>query len=476
MRYEFLDTPCMNKAYVCTHSQFSKEFKSLYPEIDYSIPKEVLQIFGNPSKASENCLVVLMNPVMKIQDAAWLCHMDLKVVLELQSNLSKMIFDANQKSFDFVADYISGKNTVTKGVMTLNKDKFLFNDMNKKLILTAEWKDVEPYATALYLKEEIEWKGTGEKPDSQRCIKFFRKSELDNMNPDYFCAYYQRNDITRKFLLQLPQGRFAAELYANKINIRIQDITVKNNLLELAKMNKSSLEVDAKLLFPLKIQVRKFYFLKRHDLVNQVKLGQLKKSELKLKLEENKTWAIEKVCGGIELCKKALRFCVDKEMLPLKGVREKFAWDPQNPYHRLMPKTNIKIDLPKEGSLGQAIMSAVAKMKGAGDYFAEKASSKEKGGVNDIKNLLGEKIPESAAGEIPNVTSIRKAFNTVLSLREKKEYKSFLDSASSCKSNIRNSSNDIRRKISFLQFAGDNDVFFEYLGFIRDFQLTKKKS
>jgi hypothetical protein len=474
MRYEFLDTPCMNKAYVCTHSQFAKEFKSLFPEIDYSIPKEVLQIFGDPSKASENCLLVLMNPVMKVQDAAWICHMELKVVLELQSNLSKLIFDANQKSYDFVADYISGKSTVIKGVMTLNKDKFLFNDMHKKLILSAEWKDVEPYASALYLKEEIEWKGQGDKPDSQRCIKFFRKSELNNSNPDYFCAYYQRNDITRKFLLQLAQGRFAAELYANKINIRIQEVTVKTNLLELAKMKKTSLEVDSKLLFPLKIQVRKFYFLKRHDLVNQVKLGQLKKSDLKQKLQENKIWAIEKVCGGIELCKNALKFCVDKEMLPLRGIREKFAWDPQNPYHRLMPKSNIKIDMPKEGSIGQAILSAVAKMKGAGNYFAEKAGLVSKG--KDIKSILIEKIPESAPGEIPNVTSLKKAFNTVVALREKKEYKTFLDSVSSCKSSIRNSSNDIRRKISFLQFAGDNDVFFEYLGFIRDFQLTKKKN
>ncbi len=455
MRYEFLDTPCMNRSFVCTHSQFVKEYKALYPEIDFAVPKEVLQIFGDPSKASEGCLVLLLGPVMSLSEASWICHLDMKTLLLLQEKLSRMIFDANQKSYDFVADYISGKTTVIKGVMTLDKDKFIFNDMNKKMVLSADWKDVEPYATALYLKEELDWRGSGEKPDSQRCIKFFRKSELKNQNPDYFCAYYQRNDITRKFLLQMPQGRFAAEMYANKVNTRLQEVTVKASLLELAKMKQNTLEIDAKLLFSLKVQVRKFYFLQRHYLVNQVKLGDLKKGDLKQKLEEKKKWAIDKVCGGIALCKNALGFCVDKVLLPLKGIREKFAWDPQNPYHRLMPKVNIKMDLLKEGSIGKAILSAVAKMKGTKNYFAEK-------------------IPESAAGEIPNSTAIKKAFNTVLSLREKKEYKSFFDISSSCKSSARNSSNDIRRKVSFLQYAGDNDIFFEYLGFIRDFQLTKK--
>lgn len=220
-------------------------------------------------------------------------------------------------------------------------------------------------------------------------------------------------------------------------------------------MNQKSIDIDAKILFPLKVEVRRLYFLHRHIIVMRVQIGVLKKTDIPVKLEGVKEKSLTKVCGGTDLCKNALKFCIDKDYLPLKGIRERFAMDPQNPYNRLMPKMNIKINSPKEGGLGKAIMSAVAKMKGTQNYFAEK-------------------IPESASGQVPNYTALRKAWNTLFSLRETKEYKSSSELSKACKQSDRNASNNIRRKISFLWFAGDNDVFFEYLGFIRDFQLTKK--
>jgi hypothetical protein len=203
------------------------------------------------------------------------------------------------------------------------------------------------------------------------------------------------------------------------------------------------------------MEVRRFYFEKRHLAVISVKLGELKKTDLAVKLQEVKDQAIDKICGGVDLCKRAIGFCVAKEILPLKGIREKFAMDARNPFHGLMPKFNIKIDPPKTGSTGQAILSAIAKVKGAHNFFAEQ-------------------IPESPGGSTPNATSIKIAFNTIVSLRERKTYKSISQIISNCKSNEKNSSNYIRRKISFLMYAGDNDVFFEYLGHIRDFQLIKK--
>jgi hypothetical protein len=455
MRYEFLDLPCLGHTHVCTHAQFVKEFKPIFPEIKYEIPKEVSQQFGDASLASEQCILIIIDPINNVKEAAWLCHPDLKTVLDLQVAISKAIFDANKKEYDFVTEYVQEKKSMTKGVMNIYKDKFVFNDMDKKLVLTAEWKDVEPYATSLYLKEDLEWKGSKEdKPDPQRCFKIYRKSELSTNNADYFCANYQRNDVTRRLLLNQHQGRYAAEMYTNKINIRLHAVAFKQSLSECSKMVQTSIMVDSKLLFPLKIQVRKLYFQQRHLLVNAVKLRTLKKDDLPAILNEKRIEAIEKVSGGVDLCKRALNFAVDKELLPLKGVRERFAWDMQNPFHRLMPKVNIKIDAAKE-SLGKSIMTAVAKMKGSESYFAEK-------------------VEESASGEIPNHTALRKAWNTVAALRAKTQHKNFDELRDNCKSNEKNNSRFIRRKISFLMFAGDNDVFFEYLGFIRDFQLTKK--
>ena len=456
MRYEFLDLPCLGRSQICTHSQFTKEFKPIYPEINFELPTEITQQMGDANKASEQCLLILLNPIDNVNEAAWLCHLDLKTILDLQVSLSKVIFEANLKQYDFVGEYLQGHNTVVKGVMNLYKDKFIFNDMEKKMIIQADWKDVEPYAMALYLKEDIIWKGDiKDKPNAQQCLKIFRKSELSTNNPDYFCASAHRNDVTRKLLLSPHKARFAAEMYTSKINIRLHNISYKESLTECSKLKQESIMIDSKMLFPLKIQVRKIYFLQRHLLVNMIKLGKLKKEALPNILNEKKKAAIEKVSGGVDLCKRALLFSVDKEYLPLKGVRERFAWDLQNPYHRLIPKINIKIDAKNPGSEGNKILDAVAKMKGTESYFAEK-------------------IPESAAGEIPNGTALRKAWNTVFALRVKNLYKKFDELKDSCKVDDKNNSTAIRRKISYLMYSGDNDVFFEYLGFIRDFQLTKK--
>jgi hypothetical protein len=138
MRYEFLDVPCLNRSFVCTHGQFMKEYKPLFPEIDYSTPKEVLEIFGDSAEASAKCLLILLNPIMSVSDAAWLCHKDLKTLLEIQVKISHIIYDANMKSYDFVTDYIQSKKTIIKGILTLNKNKFLFNDMDKKLVHSAD--------------------------------------------------------------------------------------------------------------------------------------------------------------------------------------------------------------------------------------------------------------------------------------------------------------------------------------------------
>ena len=53
------------------------------------------------------------------------------------------------------------------------------------------------------------------------------------------------------------------------------------------------------------------------------------------------------------------------------------------------------------------------------------------------------------------------------------QYKNVGQLANFCKPDVKSGMRNIKRKISFLSYAGDNDIFFEYLGFIRDFQFTK---
>jgi hypothetical protein len=275
---------------------------------------------------------------------------------------------------------------------------------------------------------------------------------LFNNNPDYFCIIYKKEDINTQKELPIGISRFAAQMYANKMNIRLQEIAVKISLTDIAKMPTGTLNVDSHILFPLKTDIRRRYFIDRHLLVDSLVDGSISREELQSRLKEIRESTINKVCGGLELCKNAVNYSIDRELLPMKGVRERFSYDIENPYHRVMPRFSMRIDMPSVDSSGRKIIEAVSQITGARNYFAEK-------------------VPESGPGQIPNFVSIKKAYNTVRSLRENKVYKAIDELAKSCKQSERTNMENVRRKISYLMYAGDNDIFFEYFGFIRDFQL-----
>ena len=195
--------------------------------------------------------------------------------------------------------------------------------MQNKLLLTAKLKELELYASTLYLKEDIDWKGDAKKkPDAARCLKVLRTAEVANKNPDIFCIYFVRSDVTLKMKFTPFQARMAAEFYANKINIRLQNVAVKETLEKLKQRDPKKLEIDAKILFPLKIHIRQIYFRVRRHYINEVRVGQIKKMQFATKLECLKKKVVNKVCGDIEICKKALTYCIDKGHLSLRKKRE----------------------------------------------------------------------------------------------------------------------------------------------------------
>jgi len=455
-RYDTLDLPCLYQSSLCTYGEFSKEYKPMYPEIDYTIPDEVQEKLLDTERVSNQCMVIFLGPPEKMKSSMWICTEDLASLLEMKEKISGIIRTNNNSGYEFVADYIQGGNKVTPGMVSVAADVINFTDMQNKLLLTSKLKEMELYASTLYLKESIDWKGEAkEKPDAARCLKLMRTAEVANKNPDIFCIYYVRSDVTMKMKFTPFQARMAAEFYTNKINIRLQNVAIAETLTKLRTLNPKKLEIDAKILFPLKIQVRQIYFRVRRHYINEVRVGQIKKMEFANKLECLKKKVVEKVCGDSEICKKALLFCIDKGHLSLKGKRERFAWDLMNPYHKLMGKLNIRINIPKEESKGKKILNIVTKLKKGYNYYAEKSL-------------------ETAPGQTPNFFTIRKAFNTIENMRDKnKQYKNFTDLMNFCKPDVKSGMRNIKRKISFLSWTGDNDIFFEYLGFVRDFQFAK---
>jgi hypothetical protein len=197
--------------------------------------------------------------------------------------------------------------------------------------------------------------------------------------------------------------------------------------------------------------VRNDYFIVRHKLLCFLKLDKLTRDQFETNIHKAKEKIINSVCSGIEVCKKAIQMSLNKGLLPLKGYRERFAMDIQNPFNSLVPKTQLKVLLPHGGSVGKKLLEQVT------DLISR-----------DNRNYITDPIPDSAPGEIPNATTLKKAFNTFVTLRDStKQYVRVEQLGQNCRINIRNNSNNLKRKIAMMSFVGTHDTFFEYLGHIR---------
>lgn len=93
------------------------------------------------------------------------------------------------------------------------------------------------------------------------------------------------------------------------------------------------------------------------------------------------------------------------------------------------------------------------------------------------KAAFFEPLPESELGEIPNATSLIKAFNTFKYLKDKnKHYTKLEQLGQNCRIYIRNNTYNLKRKIGVLQYVGFHDTFFEFLGSIRNKQFKIKNN
>jgi len=121
-------------------------------------------------------------------------------------------------------------------------------------------------------------------------------------------------------------------------------------------------------------------------------------------------------------------------LFPLNGYRERFAMDIQNPFNSLVLKSSLRINLPHGGSVGKKLIEQVK------DLITNSHDT----------NYMPDSIPESAPGEIPNDASIKKAFNTIQSLRDEnvaKRYFRIEELGQNCRINTRHNSFNLKRFI-----------------------------
>lgn len=449
--YSQLFTACLNRSLLCTHSQFIREYQTQYPEIDFSIPKIVLDHFVDIKKSSENCILFLTDPILRMEDSAWVCHDDLNVLYKFQEALSEKIRYTN-KQYDFFIHYIQDNSAKVPGVLQLLDNKLMFIRRDRKILLDLSYDKITPYVISMYMKDTLPWSGVIiEKPEEARCFKIERK-DRKNM-AEYFCVYYSRNDIAMRKMLSTVEARWLSEMFVIKINNRLQKALLNKSIQDISKLRTPAMDLDDSLLIPIKNQIRNDYFLGRHQLVNYVKLSKLMKNKYESEISNLKTRVINKVCNSILICIKAVDYCLEKGLLPLNGKQERIAMDDQNPYNSLIPKSYLKIPFPNAGTLGRELIEKILKLKP---------------GKTKI-----EPIPEAQAGEVPNSTSIKKAFNSFFKLKDKTlKFSNIEQLGNNCRTNVRLNANYLKRKVSLLFWMSKSDPFFKNMANIRNTQFV----
>ena len=461
-----IELPCINRSYVCTYQELVSEYAKYFPEVNFTVPPEIIKFFGDRNSMVNSCLVLTAGPALVLDNANWLCHQDQNYLKKIQSKISKLVRNSLfSNDIELFVRNITPTNS-EDGILKLESDEVKFINQQQNIVFKKLYTELIGNSVALYLKESLPSEYDKSIDDSSRCIKI---TELSSKNAQYFCILYAKTDRSMQTKITVVESRWYALFYADYFNSKSQTSYAKYSLIQIAKSSYSSssssssyssesssysssksaiLEVDHTLLVSIKSQVRKNYLIERHQLIQMYKEQKITKTEFLMRLEEKKSEIIEASCNGIDLCKRSLYYCVDKGLLPLSGSREKFAMDEQNPYN------------DKQASMRLAVKSVVM---GEGRNLVNKAAA-AKGSIS----YWAEVLPAAAVGEVPNMTNIKQAFNTMASMKDKRKYKSIAEFSENCRKSIKNKSNSIKRKIHLLNLATTIDPFLDYLGMVHD--------
>lgn len=432
--------PCMDSSEVCSVSQFISEYYGLF-DLDFKIPQSVIDGMGDDEKSKSQCLLLLNGAIKSISETVWLCHKDLKVIMELQEKLSDMVKEATENiKYSFSANYYNDKKFFA-GRITLDKKQLAFNSQSSETPFNAEWNTIEPYSVSLHNREVAKIFNDKSEDVHETCFRINLKIN-EKIDKHYFCISHDQAENSGE--VGKVEAEFLSYIYATNINRYIQKSAVKRAIDKIAK-NPNAVLVDSNDIFPLKMEVRKKYLRARHKLSNKFRLKEISQKDLEESLVKIKSDIINSVCSNFQVCLKALEYSIDKGHLPLSTSGEKRAFDLQNPYHEIMPVDNIKINLPVHGGLGEKIVETVANIKGIKNYFAV-AADKNKSPGNPLDK-----------------SNISMALNT---LRQNSKtldnFKNVVEITSGVCADKKPTLLNQRRKISLLAHASDEDMFFNY--------------
>lgn len=489
-----IDLPCINRSYVCIYQEFMSEYSVIFKEINFDLPVELVQYFGTKKDAMNKCIVLFSGPQLKLNFASWICHPDNNVLKTIQNILSEKIRKLiTSEKVDMFVRKLSLQGT-QDGFLKLEDEKVKFVNLEKNVLFEKKYSELNNYATALYLREPLPNFLSKFVDSGSRCLKLDEKVSKEE---HYFCVYYKNTDLSMQKEVSEIEARWISLFYADIFTKKGLEMDVTYSLNKINQLSvsassssKETIEVESSLMASLSYKIREEYLIARHSIIQDYKDKKLTKVEVANKLNQVKTEIINNACNLNDVCIKSISYLIEKQLLPLNGSKEKFAMDSQNPFNAFVASMKIPVSVSGSGAMGMSGSSAASmsgSMSGSSSGSMSGSSSGSMSGSSS--QSIGAKMIQQAAsikggfssnilapsgkGQVPNMTNIKLALNTMKTVRDKVKYQSISQIASGCRSGIRSGFNNLKRKIAIVSLLPSQDPFLEYLGFIHDKTMGK---
>ena len=438
VNYSNVELLCYNGNYICTYEQFVKEYQYMYPQFHYGIPKEIINVIGN-NKANTNCIIIFdinENPFNN-KNALWLCGNDIKEVFSFQNELSEVIrkhyynyyINETTRSYTFICEYYNyNTSKFIRGSISLNKEAFVFrNSNNNEDILTVKYNEIKPYVDNIIDKDELLNNRNGNNmsniPESKRCFKVVLVTKVTY----YFCVYFSKNDFDYEMLLSVIHAHYLVNIYIRHINNLIHE-SVKDKTLSLLKEIENKKNVNSKInIEPLKYQIVNEIQILKHKLKWMLYLNEIDNNIYNKALSDIYTIVITKVCKGSILCNTILH----KERNSTTSLPSTLNFNNvQYINTKPTPSNSFRLNKQNGGEIAQ--------------HFITEVLSAITGSIPITKTINNyTPTPNPFYAPYPHLTDIKHAYTILTSSKQ-----STLSIPS------------IHRKLSFLQYIGNSDSFY----------------
>lgn len=328
IRYKNIPLICYNHNFICTFNEFVNLYQVKYPEIKYEIPNEIVQFFGSKQAASINCAVLLQEETDNLEETAWVCHKEAKILFEFIVDISNRInlnFDNN--IFSFASTYINDDDISQKGKTFFDGNNFMFVSEGKTLI-QSNWDEIDSYSYQLNKIEKLV--ANPNNIESDRCLKFVR-DEKKYHKFEYLCIEYPRTDDNMNYPINIAISKFfVGEIYTVEINSHILKSKAKKGIEAIKKSNKDPISI--KVIWPILIKIRIDYLKCRHILVGLLKYNITPNKKFEKEIEKCKLDSIDNNCKKLPLCSKIAHYAIQEKMLVLETENYKYTYDLTNMY------------------------------------------------------------------------------------------------------------------------------------------------